>query len=219
MRNTRILQLILAVPCTFSLLAEPGIAQTDSELTELVETQNIGAISALGASILPSLVSRYERSDTATRTKIAAILYGLGWKSEEAKRVLMQDIKTQDTSLRLQVQWALGRVSNDDDVVARLLENMRDDPNPLFRDKAACALADDQIHLTEKQKVKLYEGVIAALSDPKEDVRRIAGQVMKIQTGQSKGFNARGSQAEREVSIAAWRKWLEEYRKAVADDK
>ena len=45
------------------------------------------------------------------------------------------------------MQWALGRVSDDPAVVDVLLENMRNDPNPLFRDKAACALAYDQIHL------------------------------------------------------------------------
>ena len=45
------------------------------------------------------------------------------------------------------MQWALGRVSDDPDVVDVLLENMQNDPCPLFRDKAACALAYDQIHL------------------------------------------------------------------------
>ena len=50
-----------------------------------------------------------------------------------------------------------------------LLDNMRNDANPLFRDKAACALAYDQIHLTEKQKVRLYEGLINSLNDAKLD--------------------------------------------------
>jgi hypothetical protein len=130
----------------------------------------------------------------------------------------MKDLHTQNAALRLQVQWALGRVSNDDEEVTELLKNMRDDPNPLFRDKAACALAEDQIHLTEKQKVRLYEGVIGAMSDEKPDVRRIAAQVMSIQTGQSIGFNPEAAPEQRQSGIEAWKAWLEKYRKAVADE-
>jgi len=124
----------------------------------------------------------------------------------------MKDVHTSNRSLRLQVQWALGRVSNDDDVVDVLLANMENDANPLFRDKAACALAYDQIHLTEKQKARLYERLIQALSDPKVDVRRIALQALSIHTGQTKGFNPEAQVAERENSIRQWKLWLEEYK-------
>jgi len=79
-------------------------------------------------------------------------------------------------------------------------------------DKAACALAYDQIHLSERQKVRLYDGLIQALSDPKLDVRSIAALALNIQTGQTKGFDPNGAPAQREVSIRAWRKWLDEYR-------
>ena len=103
--------------------------------------------------------------------------------------MLLQDIHTQNEKLRLQVQWALGRVSDDTQVVDILAGIMRDDPNALFRDKAACALAYDQIHLTEKQKVQLYGKLIDALSDPKPQVRAIAIQALSIHTGQTKGFN------------------------------
>lgn len=211
----------LATAIIFYAISFPSqlFAIADTELSRLIETQDVTAIQAAGESVIPQLVKEYQKGDAPQRTKIAAIFYGLGWKSEEAKTALMKDIKTEDSALRLQVQWALGRVSNDDEVVNQLLENMRNDPNPLFRDKAACALADDQIHLTEKQKVKLYEGVIAALSDSKEDVRRIAGLVMQIQTGQNKGFSSTASPDARAKSIADWKSWLEEYKEAVADEK
>src|SRR5207247_437736 len=112
---------------------------------------------------------------------------------------------------RLQVQWALGRVSDDTQIVDILYDIMRNDPNALFRDKAACALAYDQIHLTEKQKVMLYRKLIDALSDSKPQVRTIAIQALNIHTGQSKGFNPGGTDEERQNAIARWNLWLAEY--------
>ena len=47
-------------------------------------------------------------------------------------------------------------VSNDDDGVDTLATIMQGDASALFRDKAACALAYDQIHLSEAQKVRFY---------------------------------------------------------------
>ena len=51
------------------------------------------------------------------------------------KRVLMKDVHTGNQYLRLQVQWALGRVSSDDDVVDVLLENMETMPIRCFATK------------------------------------------------------------------------------------
>src|SRR5213594_1551629 len=74
----------------------------------LAPDPNVEAIRALGPGVLPALAGLYERSDEARRTTIAWIFYSLGWKSVEAKRVLMRDAHTPNTDLRLQVQWALG---------------------------------------------------------------------------------------------------------------
>ena len=81
----------------------------------------------------------------------------------------------------------------------------------MFRDKAACALAYDQIHLTEKQKVQLYGKLIDALRDPKLQVRQIAITALNIHTGQTKGFNPNGAEADRDRAIAVWKRWLAEY--------
>ena len=170
------------------------------------------AIEARGPDVITDLARLYERSSPAERAEIANVFYRLGWKSEEAKRVLMRDVHTDDERLRLRVQWALGRVSNDPDVVDVLLANMQDDANPLFRDKAACALAYDQIHLTEGQKFRLYTRVIQALRDPKPQVRDIAIKVLEIHTGQRKGFDPNAPLGQRTRQIAAWERWLEEYR-------
>ena len=110
------------------------------------------------------------------------------------------------------MQWALGRVSDDPAVVDVLLDNMRNDPLPLFRDKAACALAYDQVHLTPAQKLRLFEGLIGALDDPKLQVRQVAIQALSILTHQTKGYAPGSDEAARTVSVAAWRRWLDEYR-------
>jgi len=178
----------------------------------LVTERKLDELKKLGRDVLPVMARLYESSNETERTRIAESFYQLGWKSAEAKQVLMKDVHTQNQYLRLQVQWALGRVSNDVDVVEVLLNNMQNDSNPLFRDKAACALAYDQIHLTEKQKVRLYQGLIQSLRDAKPDVRRIALLALSIQTGQTKNFNPDAPADQREARIREWEKWLEEYK-------
>jgi hypothetical protein len=185
---------------------------TTSRVQSLVSSHDIAALKSLGTGVLPVMVALYRTANETERGNIAEAFYGLGWKSAEAKSVLMRDVHTQNQSLRLQVQWALGRVSGDLDVVDVLLDNMQNDANPLFRDKAACALAYDQIHLSERQKVRLYEGLINALSDPKLDVRSIALLALSIQTGQTKSFEANAPQARRDAAVREWKKWLDEYR-------
>jgi hypothetical protein len=202
---------VLLAFASFGVSVQAAPIETNTVQT-LVSQRRVDELKKLGPEVLPVMVRLYESSNEADRTRIAETFYQLGWKSAEAKRVLMKDVHTQNQYLRLQVQWALGRVSNDVDVVEVLLSNMQNDSNPLFRDKAACALAYDQIHLTEKQKVRLYQGLIQSLRDSKTDVRRIALLALSIQTGQTKNFNPDAPAAQREASIREWEKWLEEYK-------
>jgi len=169
-------------------------------------------IQAMGPGVLPSLAGLYASSSEQEKAKVAYVFYQLGWKSPEAKRALMADVHTQDQALRLQVQWALGRVSDDPDVVDVLLENMQRDPVPLFRDKAACALAYDQIHLAPAQRLRLFEGLIQALDSETLQVRQIALQALQILTGQSKGFLPGAEPGTRRVAVLEWKRWLAEYR-------
>ncbi|MGR8936092.1 MAG: HEAT repeat domain-containing protein [Gammaproteobacteria bacterium] len=184
------------------------------EVAQIVfaEQPDINALRALGPEILAVMADLYAASDENKRITLARTFYRLGWKSPEAEQMLMRDVHTDNPTLRLQVQWALGRVSDAPEVVEVLLENMQSDQNPLFRDKAACALAYDQIHLNRQQKFRLFEGVIGGLEDPKLDVRKISIQVLKIHTGQDKGFNPNAPEAERAAKVEEWKKWLEEYR-------
>jgi hypothetical protein len=77
----------------------------------------------MGKGVLPVLVRVYRSSNQEQRTNVAESLYALSWKSPEAKKVLVADVHTQNLSLRIQVQYALGRVSDDRDVVDVLLDN------------------------------------------------------------------------------------------------
>lgn len=213
-QGTRIALLLLLLnpghPSAFA--APPADPAPAATVRTLVSQGNVSALKQLGMGVLPIMVDLYRSASEADRANIAAAFYGLGWKSPEAKRALAPDVHTNNQALRIQVQYALGRVSGDADVVDVLLDNMQNDANPLFRDKAACALAYDQIHLTEKEKVRLYDGLIQALNDSKLDVRSIAALALSIQTGQTKGFNANGTPSQRDASIRDWRKWLDEYR-------
>ena len=209
-RAPTLLVLATLVSCFSSL--EAAAAVDEARVRAAAEAGDWKQIQALGPGAIPALVRLYEASPEARRATIASIFYSLGWKSPEAKRALMRDARSLDQALRLQVQWALGRVSDDPDVVDVLLDNMRNDAQPLFRDKAACALAHDQIHLSPVQKVRLFDGLIAALEDPKAQVRQIALQALQILTGQTKGFSSVAAPDERRRAIDAWRQWLEEYR-------
>jgi hypothetical protein len=197
----------------FSLGSSAGDPPVDrARLEELVAKHDGASIKKMGRPVLPELVRKYESSDEDGREKIAAIFYQLRWRSPEAKRVLMKDIHTRHRALRLNVQYALGSVSDDLDVVDALVDNMEHDDNPLFRDKAACALAYDQIHLTPGQKAHLYERLIEALDSAVLQVRQIALQALQIHTGQTKGFRPNAPEEQRRAPIEAWKRWLAEYR-------
>jgi len=193
-------------------IAQPQVRAMVTPLDK-VDAAGIARLKALGPDVVPPLVEIYSGSSENDRAVIAWILYSLAFKSPEARAALLEDVHTQNQKLRLQVQWALGRVSDDTQVVDVLYDIMRNDPNALFRDKAACALAYDQIHLTPKQKVLLYGKLIDALSDDKQQVRAIAIQALQIHTGQTKGFNPNGTEDDRAQSIGRWKVWLSEYQK------
>ncbi|MCM2258083.1 MAG: hypothetical protein NDJ94_20815 [Vicinamibacteria bacterium] len=178
---------------------------------------DVEAIRARGPSVMPRLVTLYERTaEPRQRATIAYVFYSLGWKSEAARAALMRDATTEHQALRLQVQWALGRVSDSPEVVDVLLHNMREDPSALFRDKAACALAYDQIHLGGPQKVRLFAGLIDALEDDTPQVRQIALQALVILTRQNKGFAANADPRVRAEAVGRWRAWLVELRANVS---
>ena len=189
-----------------------GAAGLRQRVAEMVAKDDVQGIRALGPAALPELARLYEAGDEDRKIAIAGIFYQLSTRSKDAERVLLRDMHSANPNLRINVQYAIGRVSNDQKVVDLLLDTMRHDPDAVIRDKAACALTYDQAHLTEAQKVLLYEKLIDALSDPEPQVQGIANLALKILTGQKKGFNFRGPAEQKRKSIEAWKLWLAEYR-------
>lgn len=209
--------------CNAAALAEapsipgaPGIAEEEPSLSlrvaDLVERDDVEGLRALGPQTLPALVFLYDTGDEARRTRIAKLFYALEWPSPEAERSLMRDVHTGNVELRLAVQYALGRISSDPQVVEALLDTLENDPVPLFRDKAACALAYDQIHLKKPEKVRLYQGLIQALSNPEPHVQAVSIQALSILTGQTKGFHPMLPPDRKQRSIDMWERWLAGYR-------
>lgn len=187
-------------------------AWAGSSVAELVARDDVAGLRGVGPAAAAEMVRLYKAGDTAQRTRIANLFYQLSWKSPEAVPVLMRDVRTQDPGLRIAVQYALGRVSDNPAVVDALLQNMMHDTNAFFRDKAACALAYDQVHLSEAEKVRMFEGLIEALSSEEPQVRSIAILALSIHTGQDKGFIPTAPAERRRQSIAQWKVWLAEYK-------
>ncbi|MGH7340416.1 MAG: hypothetical protein ACREKH_07995, partial [Candidatus Rokuibacteriota bacterium] len=179
-----LLALALLAPTT-----APAALPADAKVEALVAARDFEAIQALGGEVMPVLVRLYQAGDADRRTDIAKVFYRLGWKSEEAAKAMLADAHTDHQRLRLAVQWALGRVSSDDVVVDTLLDTLVNDPEPLFRDKAGCGLASDQIHLTEAQKLRLYERLVELLESPNPETRSLAIQILHVHTGQYKGYH------------------------------
>ena len=206
-RTRQIVLLLLLALCS-------AASASASDLAELVDGRRYEELRDLGPGIMGELAELYRgRDDPAERQRVAWAFYQLGWPSEEAAAAMMPDVEAEivEPGLRISAQYALGRVSNDPVVVHVLLRNLRHSRGLRLRDKAACALAYDQIHLTPGQKALLFRGLISSLDDAKPDVRRIALQVLKIHTGQSRGYDPNGPRDQRLDAMENWYRWLSEY--------
>lgn len=200
------------------LLASSLVAQQATQGEDLrlalerhIEAGDVKSVAAYGHGVMPVLIDLYREANREERTQIANILYGLGWRSEEAKELLMQDARSLNQDLRISAQYALGRVSDDPAIVDLLIENLQKGFNPRVRDKAACGLAYDQIHLDERQKVRLLRKVIGLLESPSAETRMLAIRVLHVHTGQTKGFVPALPESHRAVAVERWKRWIEEY--------
>jgi hypothetical protein len=200
---------VLALAC---FVPPEALAGADEVRSLVFPSLQIDALRARGAGVMDELVELYNRSDLDQRTEIAGAFYQLGIESRAAKAALWPDLHTEHERLRLAAQWAIGRVSGDDDVVDALVDNMRRDANALFRDKAACALAHDQMHLNARQKARMFELLIMSLRSTNPQVRDLSIRVLEIHLGQRKGFRPNGAPEEREAAVQAWLTWLNAHR-------
>lgn len=191
----------------------PGEEMTLSQrVTLAVEANDLDGLRTIGPDAIPALVFLYETGEDSVRLQVARLFHELAWPSPEVENALMRDVRVRNVELRLAVFYALGRVSNSPEVVETLLDTLQNDPEPLFRDKAACALAYDQVHLEEPQKVRLYEGLIRALSSSERQVQALAIQALSILTGETKGFHPAFPPDRQQRSIEMWERWLSDVR-------
>ena len=211
--KTTTARLLLTALCVLVLAGSVAaeVVIDEAELRRWISEDKRDAIEGLGPQVMPLLAKIYRSSESQERADIAAIFYQLGWQSEEAKAALLEDIDTTDERLAVRVEYALGRVSNDDAVVEALLDNLETGASPLIRDKAGCGLAYDQIHLTEEQKVNLYFRLIELLPSENPETRSLAIRVLKVHTGQMKGYLPLLPAPQLNAAIMRWRRWLEEY--------
>ncbi len=204
---------LLAAPAAQAqapVLEDPAGARS---LADLVAAQDVEGLRRHGESVVPHLIALYRRGDQAERANLAWLFYHLGYRSEALREVLWNDLDSRHPDLRIWAQYAVGRVSDREEVVDRLFEIMRRDGEKfLFRDKAACGLAYDQIHLSDRQRARLFLLLVGALADPDPTTRRLAIQVLQVHTGQTKGYDADAPLAERQRSMEVWARWLNELR-------
>jgi len=216
--KTTLLGLLFLASFSFCLKSVLAEYLEEIEVIRAFEFEDYQFLKNAGPEAADMLGHLYRKeTNLDKKVKIAHTLNRIGIKSEIAREALQEDLQTKDQMLRIAVQYAIGKISSDDVVVQELLKNMRSDPNPYFRDKAACALTNDQPHLTEKQKVVLYKELIESLSDPKDDVRKIAALSLQMQTGQTKGYGFNRPLPMRKLSIYRWKQWIAEYEKEISE--
>ncbi len=173
-------------------------------------------IKGFGYGAIPILTELYlETDNNRKKSRIASVFWRLGWKSPEIEEALIADLDTDDPSLKIQVQWGIARSSQSDIVIDKLIHNLKNDSSALVRDKAACALASDFVHISPTQRVELLRGLVSGLSSDISQVRRSSIQALSIQTGQTKGFVPNASLEYRKQSIKVWVDWLNEYQQSL----
>src|SRR5262245_853080 len=83
---------LLTWSVVLKLDASPAIES--NTVQAMVAAGKIAELKALGRDVLPVMARLYETADLANRTRIAQTFYALGWKSADAKRVLIKDVHT-----------------------------------------------------------------------------------------------------------------------------
>ncbi len=77
-----------------SSVGEVALSIDAKTVQSIVAEGRFAELKSLGREVLPIMARLYESSDTAQRARVAETFYSLGWKSAEAKRVLMKDVHT-----------------------------------------------------------------------------------------------------------------------------
>jgi len=183
-------------------------------ITQILAIKDIPAqdIEHFGYAAIPILTELYQEAETnLDKSRIAWVFWKLGWKSAEIEKALMSDLDSSDANLKVWVQWGIAKSSDNSEVIEKLLYNMERDTSSFVRDKAACALASDFVHISPSQRVTILRGLIKGLSNDTQQVRASSIQALKVQTGQTKNYVASADIGSRARAINEWSEWLNDY--------
>lgn len=124
------------------------------------------------------------------------LLGGRGIEPQRSAQVLLASIHDQNVNIRYWVVEGLSYLGTDD-TIAPLLGVLHDDPSPMIRERAACALAQSGM-LSEKQRRTAVPKLLDFADDPALDgqTRLWVFQALRDITGQNLPHDA-----------AAWRNW------------
>ncbi|HKU21800.1 MAG TPA: HEAT repeat domain-containing protein [Terriglobales bacterium] len=124
------------------------------------------------------------------------LLGGRGIEPQRGARILLASIHDSNVNIRY---WAVEGVSylGTDETIAPLLGVLHDDPSPMIRERAACALAQSGM-LSEKQRRTAVPRLLDFADDPALDgqTRLWVFQALRDITGQNLPHDA-----------ASWRNW------------
>lgn len=169
-------------------------------------------IETFGYDAIPFLTELYAEADNnLDKSRIAWVFWRLGWKSTEIEQALLPDLDTSDANFKVWVQWGIAKSTQSDEVINKLLFNLENDPSPFVRDKAACALASDFIHISPTQRITILRGLVDGLSNETQQIRGSSIQALLVQTGQTKNYVATADVSSRAQAIDVWEEWVDEY--------
>jgi hypothetical protein len=197
----------------------PGAYESNKQAIKALmdmKTRPIQDIKEYGYGAIPILTELYKEAESnREKSKIADVFWRLGWKSPQIEEALMGDLDSTDEGLKINVQWGIAKSTQSSEVINKLLYNLEYDSSALVRDKAACALASDFIHISPEQRIVILRGLIKGLSNDIQQVRNSSILALAIQTGQRKGFVATADADSRTESITVWHEWLDEYERNI----
>ena len=191
---------------------DPEVATNDINAALKIKNIPVAKIRKHGRQVIPILAKIYSDSDDdMEKARVAWVFWKLGWQSELVEQTLLPDLDTQNTNLKVWVQWGIAKSTQSTTVIEKLLYNLANDSSPFVRDKAACALASDFTHISPRQRIIILRGLIEGLDSETLQIRKSSITALKVQTGQTKGFSAKAEKPIREERISAWNDWLDEY--------
>lgn len=124
------------------------------------------------------------------------LLGGRGIEPERSTQILLASVHDSNINIRY---WAVEGLSylGSDETIGPLLDVLHDDPSPMIRERAACALAQSGM-LSEKQRRTAVPKLLDFADDPALDgqTRLWVFQALRDITGQNLPHDA-----------AAWRNW------------